>query len=291
MRATELKKYKRILLERRQQLTANLSSMADEALKPNGSGSDVEESADFGSDQFEQEFTLGLMENEQNVVREIDRALDRIEDGFLSYQQHASVFVDLAEKRTQVSTHTQIYQVVLMTITMVAQDLGLDAYIDHGSFDGWRAAPLAEEAGVAAILGPRQIQAHFFAEYRPGFFIANDTDGAIFGMAERYQTLGHSQIGFNTDSPVIPQETLQLQAGMAVRYGFDDSQLDAVRGLTIVPAMAVNMQDRIGSIEVGKDADMLRITGDPADPRSWVKHIWQDGESVYDGEEDGERLW
>ena len=46
MRATELKKYKRILLERRQQLTANLSSMADEALKPNGSGSDVEESAD-----------------------------------------------------------------------------------------------------------------------------------------------------------------------------------------------------------------------------------------------------
>lgn len=81
MRATELKKYKRILLERRQQLTANLSSMADEALKPNGSGSDVEESADFGSDQFEQEFTLGLMENEQNVVREIDRALDRIEDG------------------------------------------------------------------------------------------------------------------------------------------------------------------------------------------------------------------
>ena len=81
MRATELKKYKRILLERRQQLTANLSSMADEALKPNGSGSDVEESADFGSDQFEQEFTLGLMENEQNVVREIDRALDRIEEG------------------------------------------------------------------------------------------------------------------------------------------------------------------------------------------------------------------
>ena len=81
MRATELKKYKRILLERRQTLTANLSSMADEALKPNGSGSDVEESADFGSDQFEQEFTLGLMENEQNVVREIDRALDRIEDG------------------------------------------------------------------------------------------------------------------------------------------------------------------------------------------------------------------
>lgn len=81
MRATELKKYKRLLIERRQKLSAALTSMADEALKPNGSGSDVEESADFGSDQFEQEFTLGLMENEQNVIREIDRALERIEEG------------------------------------------------------------------------------------------------------------------------------------------------------------------------------------------------------------------
>lgn len=81
MRATELNKYKKQLIERRQELAGALSSMADEALKPNGGGRDVEDSADFGSDQFEQEFTLGLMESEQKVITEIDAALDRIEAG------------------------------------------------------------------------------------------------------------------------------------------------------------------------------------------------------------------
>lgn len=81
MRTTELSKYKDKLIETRIQLTQTMSSMANEALKPQEGGSDSENSADFGSDQFEQEFTLGLMENEQLVVKEIDGALARIEDG------------------------------------------------------------------------------------------------------------------------------------------------------------------------------------------------------------------
>lgn len=81
MRATELKKYKRLLLERRGLLSGNLNSMATQALKPAGSGESPDEIADLGSDQFEQDLTLGLMENEQAEVSEIDDALERIEDG------------------------------------------------------------------------------------------------------------------------------------------------------------------------------------------------------------------
>ncbi|MEZ6197595.1 MAG: TraR/DksA C4-type zinc finger protein [Planctomycetota bacterium] len=81
MRTTELNKYKKLLLAQRDELSGAVNSMASEALKPNGGGRDVEDSADFGSDQFEQEFTLGLMENEQKVIREIDHALSKIEDG------------------------------------------------------------------------------------------------------------------------------------------------------------------------------------------------------------------
>ena len=54
--------------------------------------------------------------------------------------------------------------------------------------------------------------------------------------------------------------------------------------------MACGLGDAIGSIEVGKIADLLIITGDPADPRSHVKHVWQSGESVYDTKEEP-RLW
>lgn len=81
MKAADLKRYKKLLLERREQLSGTLLSMRSEALKPNGSGQDVDEIADFGSDQFEQELTLGLMENEQGAVDLINDALVRIEDG------------------------------------------------------------------------------------------------------------------------------------------------------------------------------------------------------------------
>ena len=194
------------------------------------------------------------------------------------------VFRDLYSKQTQLSAHTQIYQVVLRTVQMIKEDLGLDVYIDHGSFDGWRAAPFAARAGVPAILGPRQISASINIEYRPGMFIVNDNDGAILGMAAKYQEGGCTLIGFNTDAPVIGQEALPLQASMGVRYGFKNDNVEHVRGLTIVPAFAAGIHDRLGSLEPGKDADFIVTSGDPTDPRTHVHLTYQDGERVYDAE-------
>ncbi len=197
-----------------------------------------------------------------------------------------SAFRGLVDKKVQLSAHTQIYQVVLMTVKMVKEELGLDVYIDHGSFDGWRAAPEAEKAGVPAILGPRAISNSINVEYRPGLFIVNDNDGAIFGIAAKYQEEGHTMIGFNTDSPVIPQEALPLQAAMAVRYGFKNDAALHVRGLTIVPATAAGIADRVGSLEPGKDADFILSSGDPTDPRTMIYLTFQEGEKVYDALEE-----
>lgn len=206
------------------------------------------------------------------------------------------IFDDLFTKKTQVSTHTQIYQVVLMTITMVRQELGLDVYIDHGSFDGYKNAALAQETGVPAILGPRAIH-RTMVFTRRGINLGMDTDGKIMGMAAAYQEGGHKMIGFNTDciddgsiNLTPPQEELSLQAGMAVRYGMDNSQLQGVRGLTIIPAISAGLDERVGSLAVGKDADILVVTGDPIDPRSSVDLVFVDGKLVYDAE-NGERLW
>jgi imidazolonepropionase-like amidohydrolase len=192
------------------------------------------------------------------------------------------VFRELAAKRTQVSTHTQIYQVVLATVTMVREELGLDVYIDHGSFDGWRVAKKAWQMGVPAILGPRVISVNMFTEYRPGMWIINDNDGRIYGMAERFQSEGHELLGFNTDSPVVPEHELPLQAAMAVRYGFDNSHVEHVRGVTIVPATVAHIADRVGSLEPGKDADFIVCDGDPTDPRTTISITFVEGERVYD---------
>jgi len=80
-----------------------------------------------------------------------------------------------------------------------------------------------------------------------------------------------------------------VQAAMGVRYGFDSSNMDHVRGITIVPAMASGIGDQVGSIEVGKFADLLVVTGDPADPRCSVEMVLQSGKKVYDTEVDTRR--
>ena len=56
---------------------------------------------------------------------------------------HLDVFRDLEAGRTQISTHTQYYQVVLASLNILAGEFGFDTYIDHGSFDSW---PLAFRA-------------------------------------------------------------------------------------------------------------------------------------------------
>ena len=198
------------------------------------------------------------------------------------------IFRALYKREAQVSTHTQMFQVVSMTITMVAMEFGLDVFIDHGSFDGFRAAQLAQEHGVMAILGPRQVCPTY-----PGFI---ETDGKVIGMAAAYQAAGHQMIGLNTDCVdngslqiTPPQEELSLQAGMAMRYGFENPNVENVRALTIVPAQACGLGQRVGSLEPGKDADILVLSGDPGDPRSGVDITFVNGRRVYDAERDGRR--
>ena len=201
-------------------------------------------------------------------------------------QPQWEIFRALRKNHAQVSTHTQIYQVVHATLTMIHDELGIPVFIDHGTFDSWRIGKEVEKREIFAIVGPRAIDVPTAGFIR----FSGSNPERIQGCAAGYQENGVTRIGFNTDSPVIPQEELQLQAGMGVRYGMDNSNMDAVRGLTIVPAMSCGLGDAIGSIEVGKIADILVITGDPADPRSHVKHVWQSGESVY-RTESSRRLW
>ena len=184
------------------------------------------------------------------------------------------IFRELEAKRTQISTHTQYYQVVLASLNILTGEFGYDAYIDHGSFDSWPLSWKAEELGVAAILGPREVLWPRLNTY--------PKDGRVEGSAWGFQKEGHPRIGFNTDAPVVPQEELPLQSAMGVRYGFDNTHFAAVRGVTIVPAEVAGIDHRVGSLAAGKDADILVVTGDPSDPRHAVEVVWVEGEMVSD---------
>ena len=189
------------------------------------------------------------------------------------------VFRSLLAEETQASVHTQMYQVVLKTITQLKGEFGIDVYIDHGSIGAWRLGDIAEEMGVAAIVGPRTTDTIARGFINWGQLGIDDV--GFRGLAAGYQERGLKLIGFNTDSPVMPEAELSLQAGVAVRYGFDDSKMAAVKGLTIIPATVSGIDNRVGSLEVGKDADILVISGHPGDPRSVIDRVWLDGEDVY----------
>jgi imidazolonepropionase-like amidohydrolase len=67
---------------------------------------------------------------------------------------------------------------------------------------------------------------------------------------------------------------------MAVRLGLDETV--ALRGITINGAKAVGIDDRVGSLEEGKDADIVLWTGDPFDVRSYVAVTLVNGKVAYD---------
>lgn len=87
MKKSEAKEYKALLLTLRARLRGDVTQLADAALKKNRAEGNGDLSsmpihmADLGSDNFEQEFTLSLMENDEMTLDAIEGALERIEDG------------------------------------------------------------------------------------------------------------------------------------------------------------------------------------------------------------------
>ena len=185
-------------------------------------------------------------------------------------------FEGLVDRTTPVSVHTQIYQVVMQTIVMQKNQLGLAPFIDHGTFDGFKAGSLAVESGVPVMNGPRE----FWWDRSSARIVGN---GA--GWFEHVKD--GLLLGYNTDAPVIPQEELPYQAAMGVRFGAGTSE-DGLLGVTSHPAKALLIEDVAGSLKPGLDADFVVWTGNPIDPRSHVIKAYVRGEMVYDSN-DGRR--
>ena len=73
---------------------------------------------------------------------------------------------------------------------------------------------------------------------------------------------------------------LWFQAATAVSYGVPRET--ALRSITLTPAEIIGLSDRVGSLSVGKDANILLLTGDPLDARTWVDKVLIEGGLVYD---------
>lgn len=87
------------------------------------------------------------------------------------------------------------------------------------------------------------------------------------------------KVALMTDHPVIPVQYLPLCASLAIKAGMDEQK--ALEAITIVPAEIMGLEDRIGSLEVGKDADIVVWDGNPFQIQSSVMMTIIDGEIVF----------
>jgi hypothetical protein len=168
--------------------------------------------------------------------------------------------------------------VVLQTLQELRLELGLWTVVVHGTFDGYRLSEDLLMAGMPVSGGPRA----YHYDRATGAFngvLANYALGGKMGWREPVRGLGRDGVGVNTDSPVVAQEQLQLQAAMGVRLGWPHEW--ALRGLTINNAVFFGIDHRVGSLEVGKDADLGVWSGDPVDPRNYVETMVINGTICY----------
>ena len=169
------------------------------------------------------------------------------------------------DREVPVIIHTAGLRDCLATARMFQERFEVRMILSHGSFDGWVAAePLAKKQ-TPLNLGPRMFQ---FGRY-----------GEIQGMCQAFWDAGCTNMSINTDAPVIPAEELQVQAAMAIRLGLPYEA--ALAALTIVPARQIGLDDRLGSLTVGKDADFLVTAGDPLDPRVPPSKVYIEGQLIH----------
>lgn len=154
----------------------------------------------------------------------------------------------------------------IATAIRIADEFGYDLVIDHGT-EAHLLADILAGKNIPVIIGPlftsrSKVELRNRSLANPGRL---DQAGV--------------RIAITTDHPVVPINFLVHQASLAVKEGLNPET--AVRALTINPARIIGVDDRLGSIEPGKDADLAIWSGDPLDVLSRVQRAFIDGTEVY----------
>ena len=159
----------------------------------------------------------------------------------------------------------------IATALRLADEFGYRLVIDHGTEAVLLADRLAER-GVPVLIGPL-LTSRSKVELR-NRSLANPGRLAEAGV----------ELGIITDHPVVPIHLLHVQAALAVREGLDPAA--ALRAVTLTPARVLGLDDRLGSLEPGKDATLCVWSGDPLDARSRVEAAWIEGRQVFGADPD-----
>ncbi len=174
--------------------------------------------------------------------------------------------VEVLEGKRIVQHHTHRADDIL-TVLRIAKEFGYKVVLHHVS-EGWKVASEIAEAKV------------------PCSIIVIDSPGGKLEAAElRYETGGILEkagvdVAFHTDDGITDSRLFMRSAAFGVRAGMSEQK--ALEGLTLAGARMLGLEKRVGSLEAGKDADFVILSGSPFSVYAKVLETWVEGEKRFD---------
>ncbi|KNZ69881.1 amidohydrolase [Thermincola ferriacetica] len=181
----------------------------------------------------------------ENYMAKMERQRQRTEEAFFERDLKMEVLCKVLKREIPIRAHAHRADDI-MTAIRIAEEFNLKIIIEHCT-EGYKVADQLAKRGIPAVVGP-------FLTNRAKVELKDRTLANPYFLAK-----AGVKIAFMTDHPVIPINYLALSAALAVREGLDEQE--AMKALTVNAAQILGLQDRIGTLEPGKDADIIILNG------------------------------
>ncbi|MFB6247743.1 MAG: amidohydrolase family protein [Salinibacter sp.] len=174
--------------------------------------------------------------------------------------------IDVLEGRRTVHFHTHRHDDVLTAIRL-SEEFGFELVLHHVS-EGWK---VAEEIAAADV---------------PASIIVLDAPGGkpeadeIAYRTGRVLNQAGVDVAYHTDDPITDSRLFLRSPAIGVRAGM--SRAAALEAVTLAGARMLGMADEVGSLEAGKDADFIVLSGDPLSVYTNIEQTWVEGRTVFD---------
>jgi len=179
----------------------------------------------------------------------------------VDYDQKLEAMIPVIKKEMPLKCHCHRADDIL-TVIRIAKEYDIEVTLDHVT-DGRSIIPQIKESGFPCILGPCLGHKSKYEVKNMSFETANEFYKAGIPFC------------IITDSPVVPEQYLSLSAALAAKAGLPE--YEAIKAITINPAKILKLDDRIGSIKTGKDADFVICTKNILDTQNEIKTVYVNG--------------